>query len=94
MYVPLFTDEPTSGLDAAAAEKIMQEIVSVARSENLIVMCTIHQPSTKVYNGFDQVMILSKGREAFTGDVKDAAPYFDSIGYPLPVQTNPGTCGK
>jgi hypothetical protein len=37
-------------------------------------------------------MILSKGREAFTGDVKDAAPYFDSIGYPLPVQTNPGTC--
>jgi hypothetical protein len=34
-------------------------------------------------------MILSKGREAFTGDVKDATPYFESIGYPLPVQTNP-----
>ena len=42
-----------------------------------------------VYNCFDQVMILSKGREAFTGDVSDAAPYFEEIGYPLPAMTNP-----
>jgi hypothetical protein len=67
----------------------MQEIVAMARAENLIIICTIHQPSTKVYNGFDQVMILSQGREAYTGDVKDATGYFESIGYPLPLQTNP-----
>ena len=67
----------------------MNEIIRVAKDERIIIICTIHQPSTKVYNSFDQVMILSKGREAFTGDVKDATPYFDSIGYPLPVQTNP-----
>ena len=85
----LFLDEPTTGLDAAASEKIMQEIVSMARAEHLIIICTIHQPSTKVYNGFDQVMILSQGREAYTGDVKDATGYFESIGYPLPLQTNP-----
>ena len=85
----LFLDEPTSGLDAAAASNIMQEIIRVAREERLIILCTIHQPSTKVYNGFDQVMILSQGREAFAGSVADAAPYFDSIGYPVPPSTNP-----
>lgn len=85
----LFLDEPTTGLDAAASENIMQEIVRVAREEHIIIMCTIHQPSTKVYESFDMVQILSKGREAFTGDVKDAVPYFESIGYPLPVQMNP-----
>ena len=85
----LFLDEPTTGLDAAAAENIMQEIVQMARSENLIILCTIHQPSTKVYNGFDQVMILSKGREAFAGDVHEAIPYFESIGFPCPSNTNP-----
>jgi ABC-type multidrug transport system ATPase subunit len=85
----LFLDEPTSGLDSAAAENIMQEITRVAKEERLIILCTIHQPSTKVYNGFDEVMIMSKGRQAFTGDVKDATPYFDSIGYPLPALTNP-----
>jgi len=34
--------------DAAAASNIMQEIVRMAKEENLIVFCTIHQPSTKV----------------------------------------------
>jgi ABC-type multidrug transport system ATPase subunit len=85
----IFLDEPTSGLDAAAASNIMQEITRVAKDEQLIIVCTIHQPSTKVYNGFDQVMVLSRGREAFMGDVGDAAPYFESIGHPMPENTNP-----
>ena len=73
--------------DAAASEATMQEIVRVAKEE--IIMCTIHSPSTKVYNGFDKVMILSKGRQAFTGSVAEAPAYFEKIGYPLPPQTNP-----
>jgi len=85
----LFLDEPTSGLDAAAASHIMREIKRVAREEKLIILCTIHQPSTKVYQGFDQVLILSKGREAFAGDVQEAEAYFEDIGYALPLATNP-----
>ena len=85
----LFLDEPTSGLDAAAATAIMQEIVRVAKEEGLIIICTIHQPSTKVYNGFDQLMILSRGRPAFVGNVQDAVPYFEESGYPCPPAMNP-----
>lgn len=85
----IILDEPTSGLDAAAAENIMKEIVRVAKDERLIICCSIHQPSTKVYNGFDQLMILSRGREAFTGVLKDAPKYFESIGSPVPDQMNP-----
>lgn len=77
------------GLDAAAAENIMQEIVRVAKDERLIIMCSIHQPHTKVHNGFDKIMILSKGREAFSGDLKTAPEYFTSIGSPIPDQMNP-----
>ena len=82
-------DEPTSGLDAAAAENIMKEIVRVAKDERLIICCSIHQPSTKVFKGFDQLMILSRGREAFTGDLNEAPKYFESIGCPVPDQMNP-----
>jgi ABC-type multidrug transport system ATPase subunit len=85
----LFLDEPTSGLDAASASHIMREIKRVAEEEHIIVICTIHQPSTKVYNGFDQVMLLSKGREAFVGNANAASAYFDSIGHTLPPATNP-----
>lgn len=85
----LFLDEPTSGLDSASSTAVAAEMQRVARDEGVIVVCTIHQPSTVVYSGFDQVMILSRGREAFTGRLPDAVPYFDSIGYPLPAATNP-----
>lgn len=85
----LFLDEPTSGLDAASATAIMHEITRVARQERLVILCTIHQPSTKVYNDFDQVMILSKGRIAYVGEAHAASMYFDSIGHTLPPNTNP-----
>lgn len=67
----------------------MQEIVRVAKEERLIIVCTIHQPSTKVFNSFDQLMILSRGRPAFVGNVNDMVPYFTSIGHECPANTNP-----
>lgn len=85
----LFLDEPTSGLDAAAAANIMVEIKELAASRNMIVMATIHQPSTKVYDGFDQVMILSSGRTAYCGDTAQAPDHFASLGWPMPTNTNP-----
>jgi len=85
----LFLDEPTSGLDAASATAIMHEITRVAKQERLAILCTIHQPSSKVYNDFDQVMLLSKGRVAYVGGAATASEYFDSIGYALPPHTNP-----
>jgi len=75
--------------DAAAASSIMAEIVRVAKDERLIILCTIHQPSTKVYQSFDELMLLSRGRLAFAGDVNNAVPYFESIGFPCPPATNP-----
>jgi ABC-type multidrug transport system ATPase subunit len=58
----LFMDEPTSGLDSAAAASIMLFIRGLAKEANIIVVCTIHQPSASVYAGFDQTMVLSAGR--------------------------------
>ena len=85
----MFLDEPTSGLDAAAAANIMREITSLAAQENLVIVATIHQPSSKVYARFDQVMILSGGREAFCGKVDQTIPYFEKIGYSLESFSNP-----
>ena len=61
----LFLDEPTSGLDAAAAVGVMNTIKELAVAANVAVVCTIHQPSTVVYNSFDQVMVLPADRVAF-----------------------------
>jgi len=67
----------------------MQSIKELCQRENLIVCATIHQPSTTVYNAFDQVMVLTKGRVAYNGLGSSAEDYFKSIGHPMPARTNP-----
>lgn len=85
----LFLDEPTSGLDAAAAANIMVFIKQLAIQDNLIVVATIHQPSSKIYDAFDRLMILSQGKLAYQGVASEAIPYFAAIGHGLPEFTNP-----
>lgn len=68
----MILDEPTSGLDSTAAYEVSRVLQSVARSHNLVVLCTIHQPSHRTYSLFDDCMILARGRVAYCG-VRDAA---------------------
>lgn len=85
----IFLDEPTSGLDAAAAAGIMEFLRDLTRAEQLVTIFTVHQPSTNIYNSFDRVMLLSKGRTAFVGPKDDVPGYLSLIKRPLPAQTNP-----
>jgi ABC-type multidrug transport system ATPase subunit len=85
----VFLDEPTSGLDAAAAAGIMVFLADVTKKENLVTVFTVHQPSTTIFNNFDRVMLLSKGRTAFCGRQKDVVAHLQAISFPLPPQTNP-----
>mmetsp|Transcript_10000 Transcript_10000/g.16719 ORF Transcript_10000/g.16719 Transcript_10000/m.16719 type:complete len:592 (+) Transcript_10000:240-2015(+) len=82
-------DEPTSGLDAASAASIMTFVSELTKSEGLISLYTIHQPSTLIYETFDRVMLLSAGRIAYCGSRENVLPYFAQIKNPVPPQTNP-----
>merc|ERR1719291_341861 len=45
----LFLDEPTSGLDAAASASVMGYVNQIAKDAQMIVVATIHQPSTQLF---------------------------------------------
>ena len=85
----LFLDEPTSGLDSAASREVMSYISDLAKALNLVVVISIHQPSTTTFDLLDQVMLLSAGKTCFFGAREDLEPYFASIGHPIPLHTNP-----
>ena len=87
--VCMFLDEPTSGLDAAAALRTATAFREVADSDDLIVVVTIHQPSTSVFATFDQLLLLSEGRTAYRGEASKATDYFAKLDHPLPPLTNP-----
>ena len=49
----LFCDEPTSGLDSYMAMNIVEMLKNLV-SKGHTILCTIHQPSSEVYDMFDQ----------------------------------------
>jgi hypothetical protein len=55
----------------------------------LIVIASIHQPSTSTFQLFDKLLLLSGGRSHYFGTVEGVEPQFESIGYPVPLHTNP-----
>ncbi|KAJ9389605.1 hypothetical protein DTO063F5_2098 [Paecilomyces variotii] len=85
----LFLDEPTSGLDSTLSFEVMNYIKQVGRKNNLIVIASIHQPSTKTFELFDKLCLLSRGKTCYFGPVNTAGEYFERIGYRMPQKVNP-----
>ena len=53
------------------------------------VLFTIHQPSSEIFNSFDYVILMNKGRVMFQGEVWDVPDCFAERGYPNPPNYNP-----
>jgi ATP-binding cassette subfamily G (WHITE) protein 2 (SNQ2) len=69
----LFLDELTSGLDSQSAFAIMEFLRSLANNGQSI-LCTIHQPSAELFQGFDRLLLLRKGGQTvYFGDVGKGA---------------------
>ncbi|KAF2172801.1 hypothetical protein M409DRAFT_16761 [Zasmidium cellare ATCC 36951] len=85
----LYLDEPTSGLDSTASFEVMSFIRDIAKRNNLIVIASIHQPSTKTLELFSKVTLLSKGKTCFYGGVSEVDQYFRGLGMEIPHLTNP-----
>ena len=85
----LFIDEPTSGLDAKSAIEIIKLIRKIAMDRKCGIIMAIHQPTSRVFYGFDRVMLLSEGRVSYFGKSKDMLPHFEKMGFSMKLQMNP-----
>lgn len=85
----LFLDEPTSGLDSYTSFVIVKLLRRLAREKNLLIVYTIHQPSTDIFGLFDNLAILHEGKNVYFGKAQDCLSYFAEIGYPCPEDRNP-----
>ncbi|KAM9930347.1 hypothetical protein OXX59_000562 [Metschnikowia pulcherrima] len=85
----LFLDEPTSGLDSKASFEVMQTLKAFAQKENVIVIASIHQPSTSTFDLFDSVTFLTEGKVVYSGSRVRLHAYFEAAGFPFPIHYNP-----
>jgi ABC-type sugar transport system ATPase subunit len=81
--------EPTSGLDSEASYQVVCKLSELAKRYNKTVLMTVHQPSSRVYELFDKICLLSVGRVVYCGERSSAVGFFQLIGRPVPDFFNP-----
>ncbi|KAM6916609.1 ATP-binding cassette sub-family G member 8 [Xenentodon cancila] len=84
----LILDEPTSGLDSFTAHNLVITLSRLARGNRLILL-SVHQPRSDIFQLFELVVLLSSGSPVYCGPAQDMVPYFTSLGYPCPRYCNP-----
>uniref|UniRef100_A0A7N6F5X7 ATP-binding cassette sub-family G member 8 n=1 Tax=Anabas testudineus TaxID=64144 RepID=A0A7N6F5X7_ANATE len=84
----LILDEPTSGLDSFTAHNLVITLSRLARG-NRLVLLSVHQPRSDIFQLFDLVVLLSSGSAVYCGAAREMVPYFTALGYPCPRYCNP-----
>ncbi len=72
----LFLDEPTSGLDSVTALDLLHTLHALAHGRSqekaVTIVCSIHQPQSKIFNLFDSLILLKAGNIIYQGSRKQA----------------------
>uniref|UniRef100_A0A8V5FZJ1 ATP-binding cassette sub-family G member 8 n=1 Tax=Melopsittacus undulatus TaxID=13146 RepID=A0A8V5FZJ1_MELUD len=84
----LILDEPTSGLDSFTAHNLVITLSRLARG-NRLVLLSLHQPRSDIFQLFDLVLLMTSGLTVYCGTARDMVQYFTELGYPCPRYSNP-----
>eukprot|EP00920_Eleutheroschizon_duboscqi_P017860 GHVT01042821.1.p1 GENE.GHVT01042821.1~~GHVT01042821.1.p1 ORF type:complete len:602 (+),score=126.06 GHVT01042821.1:803-2608(+) len=86
----LFADEPTTGLDSHKANVVVRLLQHLAVNEGKTVVCTIHQPASKTFQLFQNLLLLSHGRLLYYGPRVGALEWFATrLAHQCPAHRNP-----
>jgi ABC-type multidrug transport system permease subunit len=84
-------DEPTTGLGTNEAALVINAVRQATDSMSLITVATIHQPSKRIFNTFDDVLFLTKGgKMTYMGESVTVLDHFGSLANSTaPEECNP-----
>mmetsp|Transcript_19064 Transcript_19064/g.72080 ORF Transcript_19064/g.72080 Transcript_19064/m.72080 type:complete len:1408 (-) Transcript_19064:508-4731(-) len=80
----LFADEISTGLDAATTFDAITLLKMAAKVFNLTTVVSLLQPAPEVFELFDDVMLLDRGRIVYHGPRDEILPYFEDMGFHRP----------
>eukprot|EP00193_Tetraselmis_chui_P015613 CAMPEP_0177781214 /NCGR_PEP_ID=MMETSP0491_2-20121128/17710_1 /TAXON_ID=63592 /ORGANISM="Tetraselmis chuii, Strain PLY429" /LENGTH=721 /DNA_ID=CAMNT_0019301223 /DNA_START=294 /DNA_END=2459 /DNA_ORIENTATION=+ len=83
----IFLDEPTSGLDSTTALALVTTLHGLAQGGRTVVT-TIHQPSSRMFQKIEKLMLLSEGRLLYYGLNSCCVDWFNALDAPCPFGIN------
>mmetsp|Transcript_107576 Transcript_107576/g.347147 ORF Transcript_107576/g.347147 Transcript_107576/m.347147 type:complete len:645 (-) Transcript_107576:86-2020(-) len=75
----LICDEPTSGLDSTMADQVVASLRELCDGGKVSVLSSIHQPSTNIFERFDELILLRGGEMFYNGPAAKAEAFFTSF---------------
>jgi hypothetical protein len=74
--------------NAAAATAAAEGSAAGARRGGCTIVCTIHQPQSKIFHLFDQLLLLQAGCMAYQGPAAGALQHLAQMGFPCLGETS------
>jgi len=67
----------------------MEMLRDMAKKENRTVISTIHQPNSDIFELFDYLSLLARGKTIYFNHANKSVDYFTGIGFQCPEMSNP-----
>jgi ABC-type multidrug transport system ATPase subunit len=105
MHIDIYTsDLPTkfdgfhfqsiSGLDSVSSLQVIKHLKALAHEHNIAVIAIIHQPSSSLFQLFDDVYVMSHGECLYGGPLDNMLTAFEDAGYACPNYYNRADFGE